>query len=131
MRLKSIFKILILFLLGMALGAFIMGWFVNRRLHKIHEHQAGKGFSESIIHYTAVEGKEKEELLDLASSYGEILDTLRRNHHDDKIELLNQFESKAVEFLSSPSKELLLEHLGRLKRGPKHPGKPEGKKKRD
>lgn len=126
MNKKAIFKILAIFILGMAIGAFVMGGIVKHRIDRVHRHHAGKGFSEALIHLTEVEGEEKERLIQLGTKYGEQLKELGKEHFQKRAELLEELEKEGNVFLKGTKKEKFQRHLHRMKEGPKR-GK-EGKK---
>lgn len=126
MKSKPILKVLILFILGMALGAMAMGWYVQRKLDRMHHHKSGKGFAHHMTKMSKTEGDKKEQVYQLSLTYGEKISALAKEFHKDRVELMDSLSVEVGAILNEEERKEFLIHIGKMKKGPprKKKGKP-------
>jgi hypothetical protein len=120
MKSKPILKVLTLFLLGMALGAMIMGWYVQRELNRMHHHKGGEGFARHITKMSGTEGEKREQVYNLSLSYGEKMNVLEKSFRQDRIIVMDSLSKEVEEILDGKEKEEFLLRMERMKKGPPH-----------
>lgn len=125
MKWKPILKILSLFMIGMALGAFIMGGYVKHKMDNIHRSRGGDGFSEHLLRITGAKGDEEIKVKELGSQYGVKFEEIEEIFKASKLEILDSLEKDGTQILEGDVKERFLFHLDKMKKGP--PGKKKAK----
>jgi hypothetical protein len=120
MKSKPILKVLALFLLGMALGAMIMGWYVQRELNRMHHHKGGEGFARHMTKISGTEGEKREQVYNLSLSYGEKMNELEKSFRQDRTTVMDSLSKEVEGILDGKEKEKFLLHMEMMKKGPPH-----------
>ncbi len=116
---KSFIKISVLFILGMVLGALLMGWFTHSKVKEMR-HRAGKGFVEFAKNKIDLDESEKEKLKPIFKEFRSIQKEQHKEFMKSRVAMFDSLLIKTEEVLDEESQTRLKEYVDKIKLPP-HP----------
>ncbi len=118
MKKNAIIKISVLFIIGMALGAMLMGLYVRHELGRMHHTSNGAGFSNFTLSRVEPKDSEREALRALTEEYGQKLEELHITIQEERKEILDELLKEGEAILDGKSEEEFRKHIIKMRKGP-------------